>query len=317
MLLEVQSFLSVRVKLSIFTAVTRYCYILFFIILGLSPCMSQVSNPFSIIRSVADTLEQQALIAPVEESTTLDTENPFTVSHIPIRKNQYEEIERLGMSNRDVQENISLAYLPLWILIGSLCLLAYLLFNKKDHILVLLRSISNDNYMKMSNYEHASGRSVPYIVGYLLFLLNIALFIYLYLTKALDVHYNYLYLILLGCCVVFFIGKHFVNALSSNILNFTKEAKLYDFTAITLYNLMAVIILVLNILLVFGSSSWTKPIAALMSLVFIIALLSRYYKGVRIGQAHLNKYFVHFFLYFCAFEFTPWVIIYKVVKELL
>jgi len=122
--------------------------------------------------------------------------------------------------------------------------------------------------------------------------------------------------LLLGACIAFFLGKHLVNLFISWIFEFSKESKLYDFTTITLYNLLAIVVLGLNIVLVFGRNSWVQPIATLMVFLFIISLLSRYYKGIRIGQSQLNSYFLHFFLYFCAFEFSPWIIVYTIVKDL-
>lgn len=279
-----------------------------------------MDNPFSIIRTSSDTIVQQE--NPQTETgdvneviTKLEVDNPFTVSHIPIRKNQYEEIERLAISNTTVEENISLGYLPLWIIIGSMCLLAFLLFTRKDHLAILVRSIMNDNFMKMTNYENDGGKSIPYIIGYLIFILNVALFIFLYLTKQHGYQGRYLFFAVLGAVSVFFLGKHLLNSIFSWVFHLTKESKLYDFTIISFYNLLAVIFLVLNIFLVFGQLSWLKPISIAAVLFFIIALLSRYYKGIRIGQSQLNNYFVHFFLYFCTFEFSPWIIVFTLVRD--
>ncbi len=277
---------------------------------------AQNDNPFSILRSADDTLVVEKTPVPQIDDIKLEGENPFSVSHIPIRKNQYEQIERLGISNRSVEENISITYLPIWIVILSMCLIAYLLFSKSDHILVLFRSLMNDNFMKMTNYEQNGGLSIPYMVGYLVFVINIALFIYLYITKQHLYDSKYFYFLILGGCMVFFFGKQLVNLLFSNIFEFTKESKLYDFTTITIYNLLGVIILGLNIVMVFGRSSWVQVIAVIFAFLFIISLLSRYYKGVRIGKSQLNSYFVHFFLYFCAFEFSPWVIVYTFIKDM-
>jgi len=287
-------------------------------LLLISDLSGQTANPFSVYRS--DTIEASATEvssepAANEVDTKLEGDNPFNVSHIPIRKNQYEEIERLAISNRTVEENISVTYMPLWILIGSLCLLAYLFFTKKDHLAILIRSVLNDNFMRMNNYGHNGGSSVPYAVGYLIFLLNVALFIYLYVTKIYNYQGNYLYMSLLGIVLIFYLGRHLVNAGFSWIFNLSKELRLYDFTMINDYNLLSLFFLVFNIILVFGRVSWVKPVAIVAALFYIIALLSRYYKGLRIGQSQLNNYFVHFFLYFCAFEISPWVIVYSFVRD--
>jgi len=277
--------------------------------------LAQTKNPFSIARSGSDTVvveEKTALTE--EESTKIEGENPFDVSHIPIRKNQYKEIERLAISNKSVEENISLGYLPLWVIITSMCLLVFVLFSKRDHLSILIRSITNNNFMKMTNYGENGGRNLPYILGYLIFLANIALFAYLYITKQFDYNPSYFYFLLLGGSVVLFLGKHLVNLVFSWIFHLDKELGLYDFTIISFYNLLGLFFLVLNIFIVFGRSSWLKPLVVIGVLIFIIFLLSRYYKGLRIGQGQLNRHFIHFFIYFCAFEFSPWVIVYSVVK---
>ena len=69
--------------------------------------------------------------------------------------------------------------------------------------------------------------------------------------------------------------------------------------------------------MLFGRPEWIKSLAIVGSFFFVIALLSRYYKGLRIGQNQLNGYFFHFFLYFCAFEFAPWILIYTAVRDLI
>ena len=292
----------------------RLCSILLLLIIFTGTLQSQTKNPFSIVRTDSVPTEVIEETPQVEESTKLEGENPFDVSHIPIRKNQYKEIERLAISNRGVEETISLSYLPLWMIILSMCLLVFILFSKRDHLATLIRSISNNNFMKMTNYGENGGRTIPYIVGYLIFLINIALFIYLYVTKQFDYNPDFFFaMVLLGTTVVF-LGKHLVNLFFSWIFHMDKELRLYDFTIISFYNILGLFFLVLNILIVFGRNSWLKPLVVVGVLMFIIFLLSRYYKGLRIGQGQLNRHFIHFFLYFCAFEFSPWVIVYTVVK---
>jgi len=296
-------------------------YILVFQLLVCLACsaFAQVKNPFDIQRSEGDSTEEGILIenAATDLNTKLDDENPFSVSHIPIRKNQYKEIERMALPRDQEEKTISLVYLPLWIIILSMCILAYLLFIKRDHMAVLLKSILNDNFMKLSNYEENGGRNLVYMMGYVLFLLNFALLFYLLSTKLFEYDREYLYLILLLITIGFFWGKHIISALGSWIFRLSKEARLYDFTLISIYNILGVILLVANILMVFGPQSWVRALGFVSLAIFIIGLLSRHYKTLRIGQVQLNNYFFHFFLYFCAFEIAPWVIVYKVVKDLI
>jgi len=285
----------------------------------------QTTNPFDIIRSSADSIAQE-LVSPVNNETKLEGDNPFSVSHIPIRKNQYKEIQKLAITNRTVEQQISLTSLPIWVLIISLCVLAFILFNKKDHLAIILRSLANENFMKMTNYEANGGRSLNYILGYLVFLLNFTLFLHLGLQRNFTQVSQYLnskfglsgwriYILLLLACVCFFIGKHLVNMFFSWVFRYSKEASLYDFTIISIYNLVGIIFLMLNILIIFGPDSWLRITLLIGVTIFIIFLLSRHYKGMMIGKQLMNSYFIQFFLYFCTFEISPWVVVYSFFKD--
>lgn len=277
---------------------------------------SQGQNPFDLVRTAQDSTVT-ATELPTTVSNKIDAENPFDVSHIPIRKNQYKEIERMTIPKEQVAPTISLSYLPLHIILLSMCILAYVLYNKRDHLAVLIKSLSNDNFMKLSNYEENGGRNVIYILGYTLFVVNAALLIYLMATEHFGYDRPYLYPICLGVCVAFFFGKHLMNTLFSWVFHLSKESKLYDFTIITFYNLLGVIFFIINILIVFGPQSWVRALATIASFFFIIFLLSRYYKGIKIARTYVNSHFFQFFIYFCAFEMAPWVIVYKSVSDLL
>lgn len=277
---------------------------------------SQLNNPFDVYH-VEDTVPKAVILEEVVDEVTsnkLEGDNPFNISHIPIRKNQYKQIEQLAIQPDQEKENISIAYSPLWILAISLCFLAYMLFVKKSHLLGLLRSLSNDNFLKLMHYEQNGGRSVVYFLGYCLFLINFALFLYLVVQNVFTTSVNAgLVVIFLGV-LGFFIGKHIVIGLVSWIFEFQKEAQLYNFTIITIRNLLAIIFLTINILFVFGPSIWSKALAIIGAFFFIIFLISRYYKGIKIGRRYVNNNIFHFFLYFCAFELSPWLIVYKLAN---
>jgi len=294
-------------------------YILLILLFG-THLYAQDTNPFSIYRTQTDSAEQIAAVIPVNETeepvTKLEGDNPFSVSHIPIRKNQYKKIESLKAVPRQNKETISIAYLPLWIILGSLCALAYILFLKKNHLQILFRSILNDNFLRMTSYDEAGGQTQPYFLGYLLFIVNISLFLTFIAQKIFDANESYLLLKIFSVCSLFFVAKHLVISFFSWVFEFTKEADLYQFTIVTFRNILAVSFLTLNILFVFGGSGWSKFLAATGILIFIIALLSRYYKGIRIARNYINNNFFHFFIYFCALEIGPWVICYKMAKGL-
>ena len=93
----------------------------------------QHSNPFDIER-LQDTFsvqETDLVVNEYEEDIKLEGENPFAISHIPIRKNQIQKVKRVSRDSDATRENISITYLPFWVIAGSLCLLAFILFQEK------------------------------------------------------------------------------------------------------------------------------------------------------------------------------------------
>ena len=287
----------------------------------LSVSLSQKTNPFTVYHNEDTSSAQVTSVPPVNidaDLNKIEGDNPFNVSHIPIRKNQYKKIESLNTTQSDSnKENISISYLPLWIIFLSLCLLAAMLYLDRNHINTLFRSVLNDNFLRMKSFESDSNRLWPYAIGYGLFVVNISLFISLTLTNVFSVNQSHLLFWCLLFTALFFVGKHIVNALFSWVFNYEKEAKIYHFLIISLRNIMSIFYLSLNIIYVFGSQSWHKSIALIGVVIYIIFLLSRYYRGINISRNYINSNFFQFFIYFCAFELAPWVIIYKLVNDLL
>jgi hypothetical protein len=302
----------------------RSLWLIFLLYVSKTTCFSQDNNPFSVYHgkdtiAVATTsTTNSAEVADQADLNKLDGENPFTISHIPIRKNQYKKIESLRTSQQSSdKETISISYLPLWIAFLSLCLLAYMLFLKRNHINVLIRSALNDNFLRMTSYDEDFGKTWPYVLGYSLFIINISLFIFLLLQKVFSINQSNILLWVFLACVVFFVGKHLVGSFFAWIYGIEKEMQLYQFLINCFRNIMSLIFLGLNIILVFGSQNWSKAIGIVGIGVFLIFLLSRYYKGIKIARTYINSHFFQFFIYFCAFEFSPWIVTYKVVQDLL
>jgi len=280
-------------------------------------CSAQEGNPFDIQRTdtVPQVLEDTRVDSLPEEQTKLDDENPFSVSHIPIRKNQYEQIEQLTINKHRAEESISITHLPLWLIIFSLALLAFIIVKSKGHLYMLARTLFNDNLLRQKAFEEHGGLSLIYLSGYMLFLINISLFIYLIFNKT-GTDEGMGYFALLGLVSLFFVGKHLVLYVFSNIYEFEKEAMVYSFTINTIYNFLSVLFVSLNVIMLFGPDSWTRIIGVIGIVLFIIFLLSRYYKGLLTARKFLSGYFFHFFLYFCAFEFSPWLVIYTLLRDI-
>lgn len=295
-------------------------WFLFLIFLFPVVLQGQKENPFDVFRDqdtvFINTIPSSIPKEIITESTKIEGDNPFDISHIPIRKNQYQEIENLSFKKDVAKETIAISYGPLWIIALSLCLIAYMIYIKKDHFMILVRSLVNDNFLRLINYEQNSGRNQIYILGYCLFLLNIGLFIFLVTRALFDVDLGFGAFILAFALIIFYLGKHIVNAIFSRVFYVSKENEVYDFTIISIYNIISVFFVVLNILMVFGPNGWIKPLSATGVFIYITFLLLRYYKGLRIGRKFVSQNYFHFFLYFCAFEFSPWVITYTLVKDL-
>lgn len=178
----------------------------------------------------------------------------------------------------------------------------------------VVSAVRNDNYLNLLYREQRRTGSMKYVLLYTVFGLNLGLFIYLILTR----FYGHVDLSLSLCIVIVLVVyglRHFVMRYLGYIYPFDKEVGQFSFTIIIFNILLGLLLLPIDIFVAFSPPFIAKIAAytgiALISLIFIFRQL----RGLFISSRLLVSNQFYFFLYLCAVEITPWLLLIGLVGD--
>lgn len=179
-----------------------------------------------------------------------------------------------------------------------------------------LSSFINDNLLSQVFRERETGTLIPFLIFYVLFFYNLALFLFLLLGfYEVPIEQNALksFLYILAAVIFAFLGKHLLLRVVGYIFPVGKELKKYSFTIMIFGIITGFFLLVANLLIAYGPDFLTKYIVFLSFGIIILIYLFRSLRGIFIA----NKYFwfhkFHFLLYICTVEIAPAIIVLKLL----
>jgi hypothetical protein len=194
-----------------------------------------------------------------------------------------------------------------------LIFLAILMVLKRSLISKAYKAIANDNYLRFLLRDY---QSYPWLywLFYIFFFINAGFFTFL-----LVHHFKWevrLAFPLLIACIIFFSVVYFIKfvflELMSGLFPVGKEAHLYSFVTILINVLLGLFLTPINLLIAFGPTPLVQIVVWIGIISFILLYLFRQLKGIFISGSFFPVYRFHFFLYLCAIEIAPLLIIGKV-----
>lgn len=176
------------------------------------------------------------------------------------------------------------------------------------------RGFLNDNGLTVAQRE-ASGfiGTTPYILLYVNFLLNAAMFIFLVVRVFKEETFgSWAFLATcLGIVLVIFLSKHLLLLITRGLFPVENEVRRYDFLVMIFNCVLGLFLLPLNLLLAFSNENydyflvyWTLGLVALF-------YLYRAFRASQIGFKILADNQFHFLLYLCAVEIAPVLLLVK------
>ncbi len=258
----------------------------------------------------------EALPTKIEEDTQVgdedELENPFDVSHVPLRKNTITEqsnTKRYITATQSTSKNHQLGtIIPMLIILLTSLLLGIVTFNYRNLFSDLRLSIMNLNYMN-SLRKKLSGIT-PYIgILYLIFILNVGLFLLLIFNSKIPMSGEKALLFLCISVMIMYLLKHIVLRLFGWIFDLENESGSYSYT-IGLVNVsIGIIFIPINLMLAFGPVELFKAVVG-FALLMVLALLGfRFFRGIVISSKYVVSRTLQFFLYFCTLEIAPVLVI--------
>lgn len=125
-----------------------------------------------------------------------------------------------------------------------------------------------------------------------------------------------LWLYAMGALAGIYIGKFLVIKTIGWILRFTKASDAYIFVVFMVNKMTGIFLLPVLLLMAFPSES-LLPVVVTLSLIMLVVLLAyRFLISYRVVRNEIKVNPFHFFIYLCAFEIAPLLLIYKVLLNI-
>lgn len=275
-------------------------------------------------------------------------ENPFNVSRIPLKKKKlntevvekspevkereaFEITEETTDKNLDdtsmVVENIKepTSYKKriqigsnkfiFWVLFLQMLLLSSLIGINRNFISKIWRSITNDNFAKLVSRDYNNGYTIHFIILYVLFLLSLALYIFIALKAFYDLNGILNYLLILGGVSAVYGIRHIFQNTTASIFPFGKASSYYDFMIILFNSFLGLVLIPMNVL-----GAYAPPGLAVIGIyigliLIVIIYLLRFLRGSLNAYTFIRNYLFHFFLYLCTCEIAPVFILMKLLSK--
>jgi len=250
------------------------------------------------------------------------SDNPFEVSHVPYRRSELKNqagqtVTKRNSSKRKSVVNVSYTNntFIFWLVLFTLLLLAIVVNVQRNAISKVVRSITNENVLKLSKREENGGLTGHYIMLYVVFFINLACFIYLIAKhySGFDGFSNWL--LIFGAVMVIYFIRHMSMTFIGQVFDISKDSSLYSFTIMTFNIFLGLVLIPINLVVAFSPRE--IGIIALYGGValILVLLLIRTLRGLLIGVRFIGEHIFQFFLYLCTFEIAPILILLRILED--
>lgn len=275
----------------------------------------------TVIQTISDTLLQDTVTegTPISGDTLSANKsnqiaNPFEVDHVPIIKSSIAtRTEKLRTQTETTQTSNGFLF---WFLLFSCALLAIVINIKSKALGFITKSIYNENMLKLFQREESTKISAYLIILYLIYVINISVFLYL-VSAWFGGPRGILILIyiILGVIGVYVLRHLGLKALGI-VFSLTKNTELYSFTVMIFNHFTGIILIPINLFLAFGPNGIQESILWIAGIFIGILLMLRTFRGIFIVSDYFTDRIFQIFVYLCAFEIAPVMILIKTIMNI-
>lgn len=250
------------------------------------------------------------------------SDNPFEVSHIPLRRSELKEqsgsktvIRKNGDQRSVVNTESSSNTFIFWLVLFTLLLLAIVVNVQRNALSKVVKSITNENVLKLSKREENGGLTGHYIMLYVVFFINLASFVYLIAKYYSGINGFSNWLIIAAGVTGIYLIRHISMTFLGQIFNITKDSSLYSFTIMTFNIFLGLALIPINLVVAFSPTEISKVAMYVGIGLILILLLIRLLRGLLIGVRFIGEHIFQFFLYLCTFEIAPILILLRILGD--
>lgn len=294
----------------------RYIVALIWCLSGVVVLAAQsADNPFELLPRLPQE-ERTGAIDPVRDSLAALSRNPFEIVQ-PIPEAPPEpvlEVIRDPVISPEPPEKDDGFLFGLNIFLVLLTALILVFF--RGLYRRGFRALFNDNLLGQLYRDREANALGPFLVGYFLFFLSAAFFVYLLLTYyglSAPERPLLLYFFLIGALTLLFLGKHLLLWLVGAIFPVSREMSRYSFTIMVFAIIIGLLLTPASLFISYVPETVREPLI-LLTLGMVAALyLLRSLRGLFIANRFVLGNLFHFLLYICTVEVAPVLVLYKIV----
>ncbi len=244
--------------------------------------------------------------------------NPFDVSHIPIRKSKLKKEANAfkptssRKKNTKKSEKGSNAFL-FWLNLLTGFILAIVINTQRGALTKISKAITNENVLKLNHREEKKGANGHYILLYFSFIVNAAIFAYLVLYNLYNQGGWQIFQLCFFTILLVYVVRHIFLSLVRASFPIQKEVSLYGFTIQSFNLFIGIVLIPLNLVIAFGPETIAVSLIYLTMVVIGLLIVLRSFRGLLISSRLISSNLFHFFLYLCAFEILPILLLIKAI----
>ena len=207
-----------------------------------------------------------------------------------------------------------------YVLVGILILLAIVMYFYNDYFVGFLQSFTQPTYrLSLTNENYALGFFPSFILN-ILFVITAGLFI-AEVTTRMVTRFTFwelfgIYSILIA---TLYLIKFVIIKLSGYLFNARYASKLYTHIVFMVNKFIGILLIPVLWTVSFSTAPPTDPIVrnvySIFTVLFILLIIYRYFVSFVLVKNNLKINAFHFFVYLCAVEIIPVLIIYKFITD--
>jgi hypothetical protein len=300
----------------------RYALLLTLGCFGITETLAQGdSNPFDIGGHRAQSAVNDSSQDPskIILPPTTSSDNPFDIV-APLQANNNPTIQQQSKPVVIPQVNVINQPKPqsflFALVLGILFLLTLLVSLSRSLIQKIYQAFFSDIVLRSLQRERSSLNTTIYISLYVMFMINVGVFIYLTMRHYGVLFYGSDSITLLFCILSILgiiIGKHLILGLLSFVFPISKELGVYNFVILIFGIITGLILAPCNVFLAYSEMPTSEYIIKTVSIIFLIIYTLIAIRSLFIVRNYIFQHFFHFLLYLCAVEIIPILIIQKLL----
>lgn len=202
-----------------------------------------------------------------------------------------------------------------YVLVGLLLILGFIRASFPKYFTYLFMLVRQTSFRQKQTREQLLQGRLPSLMMNILFLLVAGIFVSVVFTQKKITNIPFWYLVLYSILILagVYLLKFLFLRFTGWVFRVSEAAETYIFIVFLVNKLMAVVLLPLVWLLAFSEGDFNVIVFTISTFIIVLMLLYRYILALAAVRNMVRVSPFHFFIYLCAVEILPVLLIYKVV----